>query len=526
MIRVNADMASRLATAVLLACASTPVPAGEPWLAPGDVQVRHDVQLLVDSGVIELPLTGWPIPVSDLAHALSTPTLTSTGEGRGEGSPAASSAQGGEGLGHGLSAAQQAALTRLRTIAREGQPTLQMRAAGASRPMALRAFADTPREEGEVTAAVAGFVGRRFGGRLELTGVADPDDDQPARLDGSYVAGKFGNWIVTLGAQDRWWGSGWEGNLILSNNARPVPAISLDRAVSHPFESKWLSWIGPWRLTTFMGRMEGDREDFAHPLLFGMRVSARPLDGLEVSLERTAQWCGEGRSCGWSDFWNLFSGNDNAGENVDPEDEPGNQLAGYDIRWSSPIGNAPYAVYYQHTGESIDNDIPRPYRSLDLVGAELWGLGSTSGGSWRVGVEWAISRCGGTEDGLKLWDCAYNNAIFNPEGYRYRGRVLGHPMDGDGEMYSARFVHVDVVGRTLQVIARHTAINQGGTVPDLRHSIAPGPEDWLSLDVSYRRDIGFGQVEAGVGVDQRDREWRDDRVTLPRAWLEWSHSFE
>ncbi len=206
------------------------------------------------------------------------------------------------------------------------------------------------------------------------------------RLDGSYVAGKFGNWIVTLGAQDRWWGSGWEGSLILSNNARPVPAIALDRAVSEPFETKWLSWIGPWRLTTFMGRMEGDREDYDHPLLYGMRISARPLDGLEISVERTAQWCGEGRSCTWDDFWNLFLGNDNAGENVAAEDEPGNQLASWDIRWASPIGDWNYAIYDQHTGETIDNKIPRPYRSMDLFGIETWGDSRSDGSSWRAGI--------------------------------------------------------------------------------------------------------------------------------------------
>ena len=77
-----------------------------------------------------------------------------------------------------------------------------------------------------------------------------------------------------------------------------------------------------------MGQMEGDREDYAHPLLFGFRVSARPLDGLEVSLERTAQWCGEGRSCDWNDFWNLWSGHDNAGENVSAEDAGTSSPAG------------------------------------------------------------------------------------------------------------------------------------------------------------------------------------------------------
>jgi hypothetical protein len=304
-----------------------------------------------------------------------------------------------------------------------------------------------------------------------------------------------------------------------------VPAIALDRAVSDPFESKWLRWIGPWRLTTFMGRMEGDREDYDHPLMFGMRVSARPLDGLEISLERTAQWCGEGRSCDWSDFWNLWSGNDNRGENVAAEDEPGNQLAGWDIRWASPIGDGNYAVYWQHTGETIDNEIPRPYRSLELAGAEVWGAGASDGSSWRAGVEWANTRCSGTNDGQKLWDCAYNNEIFDPDGYRYYDRVMGHPMDGDGEMISARFVRIGASGDALTAVARATSVNEGGGVPDERHSVTAGPEDWISLDVSYRRLFGSDWIEAGIGVEQRDQKWIDDEDVLGRAWLTWHRPF-
>jgi hypothetical protein len=486
-------------------CACTAL-AGEPWLAPGDVQVRHDVQLLVDTGAIDLPTTGWPLAASDLANALD--------HSRHESKEAA------------LTAAQQAAMTRLRRIASPGRGTYGFDVAGAARPMPIRGFAETPREEAELHAHAAGFFGSRYGGRLEVAVASDPDDDETVRFDGSYVAGKFGNWIVTAGAQERWWGSGWDGSLILSNNARPVPALALDRAVSDPFESKWLRWIGPWRLTTFMGRMEGDREDFDHPLLFGMRISARPLEGLEISLERTAQWCGEGRSCNWDDFWNLWSGNDNRGENVDPEDEPGNQLAGWDIRWASPLGNGNYAVYWQHTGETIDNQIPRPYRSLELAGVEFWGASAVGDSSWRAGLEWANTRCGGTENGQKLWDCAYNNEIFSPDGYRYYGRVLGHPMDGDGDTLSARFIRVGASGDTLTAIARMTSVNEGGVVPDERHSIAAGPEDWLSLDLSYRRSFGPDSVEAGIGVERRDQTWLDDEDVLGRAWVAWRRSFQ
>jgi hypothetical protein len=506
--------------------------AGEPWIAPGNVQVRHDIQLLVDSGVMDMPMSGWPIATSDLARALDhmAASTTTAGSANPSNSPGALSASasttGKDGIGKSdvgppLTQAQAAAIARLRRLASEGDPTLGFEIDAAGRPTILRTFADTPREEGEVSVYGAGFFGSRYGARLQITAVVDPEEDKSVRLDDSYVAGKFGNWIVTLGQQTRWWGSGWEGSLILSNNARPVPTIALDRAVSEPFESKWLSWIGPWRLTTFMGRMEGDRGDFDHPLLWGMRISARPLEGLEISVDRTAQWCGEGRSCTWNDFWNLFTGHDNAGENVAAEDEPGNQLASWDIRWAKPIGTWNYALYNQHTGETIDNKIPRPYRSLDVYGLETWGDWHTGGSSWRAGLEYANTRCGGTENGQKLWDCAYNNNIFT-DGYRYYGRVIGHSMDGDGEMYSARFVQVDAASNTFTAIVRYSKVNEGGGVPDPLHSVAAGPEDWISLDFTYRRMFAAGWVEAGVGGDQQDRTWKNTERTSGRAYITWN----
>ena len=503
----------------VLACATAF--AGEPWLAPGDTRARLDLQLLVDDGVIDLPVSGWPIAVSDIAAALARVPESRPSP---QPSPASSGERGGEGPS-GLTPAQSAAITRLRKLAAEGRPSLGVEVRAAARPTTLRTFEDEPREEGELTGWASGFLGDRWGGRLEVSAVVDPDDDEAVRLDGSYFAGKFGNWIVTLGAQDRWWGSSWQSSLTLSTSARPVPAIALDRAVSDPFESKWLSWIGPWRLTTFMGYMDGDRQDYDHPLLFGFRVTARPLDGLEISVERTAQWCGEGRSCDWNDFWNLWWGNDNAGENVDVEDEPGNQLAGWDIRWASPIGDWNYAIYNQHTGETIDNQIPRPYRSMELGGAEVWGDFST-GGSWRLNFEYADTLCSGTENEQKLWDCAYNNGIYNVEGYRYKGRPVGHAMDGDGQMYSARYMRVNAAADTFTALLRYTLVNEGGAVPDTRHTVAQGPEDWWSLDLTYRRPVAGGWVEASAGADYQDREWNDTSALLARFSVSWRHEFQ
>lgn len=41
-----------------------------PALAPGDTQLRHDLQFLNDTGVINIPLTAWPLAAGDIRAAL------------------------------------------------------------------------------------------------------------------------------------------------------------------------------------------------------------------------------------------------------------------------------------------------------------------------------------------------------------------------------------------------------------------------------------------------------------------------
>ena len=146
-------------------------------------------------------------------------------------------------------------------------------------------------------------------------------------LDGSYFAARLGNWSASFGQQERWWGPGWDGSLILSTNARPIPAISIDRRIPEPFETKWLSWIGPWSFHSFIGRMEEERT-ISNPYLWGMRSELKPtiLSGIEVGFFRVMQLGGDGRPQGFSTWLDAFLSQDNYGANTGNNDrskEPG-----------------------------------------------------------------------------------------------------------------------------------------------------------------------------------------------------------
>ena len=277
-----------------------------PWINPGDETLRHHIQVLADAGVIRVPITTWPLMWSGIKSDLETTEVLD------------------------LSPAQQMSLSYVRfALRRDTNDEIRLTWRGDIRqdPHLFTDFADSQRDQAE-TSLTADWMGKHFAGQLKVSYTDDANDDPNAKLDGSYLSAILGNWAFTAGAQERWWGPGWQNSLILGTNARPAPSLSLQRNHSHAFESPWLSWIGPWHLETFMAKLENDRY-VSDALLWGARFTFRPFESLELGLTRTAQWGGEGRPQDFSTFRKLLLGRDNSNEiSGGVENEPGNQLGG------------------------------------------------------------------------------------------------------------------------------------------------------------------------------------------------------
>jgi hypothetical protein len=451
----------------------------DPLARPGDMLLRHDIRLLVDEGLINLPMNTWPIPWADVFDQLNrTRAEIPSPEVAG-------------------------AMTRLRERARweldTGEWHLTGWASAAAEPRVIRTFEDTPREDAEAGLGFS-WTGNRFTVNLSAAYANDPVDGEEFRPDDTYVGMVLGNWMFTAGWQQRWWGPGNDASSILSSNARPRPGVTLQRNLSTPFETKWLSWLGPWNLTTFMEHLDDERAR-DDPLLWGFRFGFRPLKGLEINVTRTAMWCGEGRPCDFSTFLDLLKGNDNQGQNTTPEDEPGNQMAGYDIRWSLPK-NIPVALYMQWTAEDGRPQGVPLGSFLRLAGAEYWG--TIAGLSHRTHVEVAetTAREGGFGSSDKKPNSAYNHPLYFT-GYRYNGRVMGHSIDGDGRSYSLGSTLVQSVGHTWSVSLRYMNIKRDGSF-DPRHSLSATPKDRVDIQISHSRTTRLGRFHLGVGYEYVD----------------------
>jgi hypothetical protein len=486
----------RLYAFALLALSLAPAAhAANPLIPAGDLSLRHDIQLLADAGIVRGPVTSWPLAWE--------PILADINRTDNE---------------RQLTYALSAALTRVRLRAswetRSGELQYRAGLAAAENPTRIRSFADTPRESGEVTAGLS-WIGERFSVELNGQATSSPDDGEEFRADGSHIALILGNYAIAASTLDRWWGPGWDGSLILSSNARPIPAVTIDRSFTEPFATRWLSWIGPWDVSVLFGRMESDRE-VADAQIFGFRFNFRPIPSLEIGLSRTAQWCGEGRPCDLGTFGDLLIGRDNrGGSGIDIDNEPGNQLAGLDFRWALTGFGIPVAVYGEFIGEDEAGGFPSKF--LGQGGIEASGTWRDRW-SWRGFSELAITKCRFYQSDAD-YNCAYNHSIYRT-GYRYRGRSVGHGGDNDARILSAGLILVDEADTQWQLLARFGELNRGGA-PDARNTLTPTPQDIASLDLSHSRVFRFGVIDIGAGYERIDDTVSGQTDNDVRAFIQW-----
>ncbi|MFE8101437.1 capsule assembly Wzi family protein [Brenneria goodwinii] len=263
---------------------------------------------------------------------------------------------------------------------------------------------------------------------VNLKGTVEGDqrikDQSRWNMDGSYGAVKIFNQWLSFGKVAQWWGPGYDGSLIRSDAARPVTGFILQRADQSPFETPWLSWIGRWQYQLSAGQLE---QYYAVPetKLIGGRLTLMPTDFIELGASRIMMWGGEGRPQSWGSFWDGVAGKDNTGS----ENEPGNQLAGFDFKLKlQRLTGLPVSVYGQLVGEDEAGMLPSQNTYLlGLEGHPEWG---TSTINWYV--EGATTRANDSR-----LNYIYAHHIYK-DGYYQQGYPLGHAMGGDGRILSGK----------------------------------------------------------------------------------------
>ena len=445
--------------------------SGEPFLSPQNPFLRHEIRLLQDERIISSCLNTWPY---DLGNFYGRNFETSWKHDL---------------LGDTLGKENQLGLNSLKS------------SVGISdNKTTARSFFNKPR--GRFNSQVeTSWMSDRFAAKLSLLALYGVENDWKGRkddgieLDGSYISVRLGNWSTTFGQVDRWWGPGWDGSLILSTNARPIPAISFDRRIKEPFESKWFSWIGPWSVHSFIGRLEKERT-IPSPYLWGMRGEFSPsiLDGLEIGFFRMIQLGGEGRPSGFNTWMDAFLSQDNYGANTGRNNrllEPGNQLAGIDLRWK--VFDAPLALYGQVVGEDEDKFFPNSL--MFQYGVENWGEWNDH--SYRLFAEYTDLTSYWWTDYHLTRNVTYGHHIYT-DGYRFHGRPIGHWADQDSQILSLGGLLLSENGNGWGTTIRNGKLNEDGTGSN---SVSNGySSDYFSFEILNFRSFSRYDFETQVAL--------------------------
>jgi hypothetical protein len=264
-------------------------------------------------------------------------------------------------------------------------------------------------------------------GRLQVQALADPLTNRQSgvNLEGSYAAGILAGQILYVGQLGHWWGPGQDGSLIWSTAGLAIPGVGLRRAEETPFETRWLSWVGPWSYEIFLGRMQ-------HNVLvpgtrvFSMRLQAQPLPGLELGASRLIHWGGSIGDNSFSSLADAFLGRSN-----DPGDV-NNEIAGFDARYTWLPGGNPLSVYGQFIGEDEAGKLPTKY--LSQVGAEYKHMLGTARLHWHLeAADTMTGRLFGLQSGRP--GIAYSHSQYR-DGMYHEGLPIAHFIGGDGRAYS------------------------------------------------------------------------------------------
>ncbi|MGQ9427254.1 capsule assembly Wzi family protein [Gilvimarinus sp. F26214L] len=464
-----------------------------PWIEAGDSYARFRLQQAADRRQFDAVVTSWPLARSNARQAKAD------------------------------SSDRDVLLWNDLAGPRGGRIASFFR--GNSDTRFIRGFESAARDGAEAGIELS-YVGDRLAFALIPSYTADPSDDEEVRFDGSYLAGTFANWTLGAGYIDRWWGPGWQSSLILSSNARPVPSVWLDRRNTRQSEGWLLKWLGPWQFTTFMGRLEEERF-VPDANLIGMRLNFRPFDTrLEVGLSRLIQWGGEGRPTNSDSLLDALLGRDNVGSDGIPRDasqDPGNQLAGIDLRYGFEVGERTLGLYTQVVGEDESGSLParKVYQfGLDWTSALFHGE-----------QQWFLEGADSLTEGLfgdeERPNYAYEHFNYR-SGMRHLGRNIATTFDADARAITWGVHHFSGPAESTRIALTYAHLNRDGSTrfakgagEDIEYAVPATDQKVAVLDISHNRSMPGGQGSFYLSLASEAIQLADHELDQAIVGFEW-----
>jgi hypothetical protein len=447
-----------------------------PWVGTDDPYLKASIKALAHGGIIKTPINTYPLMYKNIVSDLNAAKYKNTPQ-------------------H-LKFALQYVKHALKYSKKPSTKGLKIKA--TSNNDDFQSVGERYQAKGELNVFYEN-IGDNWAFKTSVNYTNNAANNKNLNFEGSYLATFVGNWVVSLGQQSQWWGPGQDSTLILSNNAIAVPALKFTRHTNEAIDFPVLNWLGPISMTTHFGVQEHNNQT-ENIRIWGARVNFKPIDSLEIGFSRAAQWGGNGRKTNFRTFWNMLRGNDNTeidGE-ITKETEPGNQLGGMDIHWSTSLFEQNLALYGEVIGEDEAGGLPA--NIMYQLGLETsFGDGEKLGQFFIEYVNTFVDCTVGGHSGVR-GNCAYEHGVFI-DGYRRYRRSMGSTYDSDSEVLTVGLNQVQSNDTSWYAKLKLLHINKddsdrGGR--SFAHPVSEFAQKRLQIEGGYRFPVmkGLLNIEA------------------------------
>lgn len=335
-----------------------------PWLLPGKLSVKSDIDLLAEAGLIKAPVMTWPIAWVNIGPELLSPETKAK-------------------LPKEPEAVQQAYQRIVTLYQKSYQPyktQTSVYASGSNQLNPFRTFEYelySPFASGVSTA----YQRQHFAESVNISyyNTQNQSYSNYFHVDNSYAYLLLGNWAIGVDQFNRWWGPGYSDSMILSENAEPFPVLGIQRMDAEAFHTKWLHWIGPWSLSSVVSK-DGPSY-YIYPagvdnaLFWFTNISFRPFQSLQFDVSRNVIFAGEQRPLNSTMFYYLVTMRDSWASSTG-DNAPGSEEWDIGTKWSlMPVFNIPIELYQQtlfsDEGGNTWFNLPLPDCTTFLLGTDI-----------------------------------------------------------------------------------------------------------------------------------------------------------
>ncbi|MCD6188376.1 MAG: hypothetical protein J7K09_09450, partial [Desulfuromusa sp.] len=276
----------------------------------------------------------------------------------------------------------------------------------------------TDHHNGQLTLQGDGRIGRSLGFEWQPLLLSTSSDDLDLKWLTTRVSLGLGAFEVSVGRQSLSWGQGYNGTLLLTNNAKPLDMVRINNP--SPILLPWVfKYLGPFHFDVFWSRLEEDRA-VPEPYFAGMRFNMRPLPWVELGATRTIMFGGDGRpDVDFFDFLDIL-----VGENLNGDEDNSNSIASIDMRIYLPfLWGA--EIYGEFGGEDEAGHLFSS--TAGLIGVYLPQVEPS--GRLSLRLEYAdLSKHSGP---APPW---YRHGTYQ-SGYTYENHIMGHHVGGAAKDY-------------------------------------------------------------------------------------------